>query len=247
MENLRTDFVDDILNTSENTRRKFRMITNDDGTISFEDVTAYSQVGDSFGAADVNKITGAVNELNESFDKLHQTLNGVDLNTILENASGFHDGSAGCNVPNAGYPGFIESIPRADGKVVMHRYTQSSDKRVFTRNYVGGTWDEWVDGALNSDLDWKELDTLSKNGEIALPSSFKELYVYVTFGNGIGTQIIIPRIVLTASNKLFSNGYYATPSSQIASAVTCSLTKMVYVWTYMDGVEAEATMSVYYK
>lgn len=66
MENLRTDFVDDILNASENTRRKFRMISNDDGTISFEDVTAYSQVGDSFGATEVNKTNGAVNELNES-------------------------------------------------------------------------------------------------------------------------------------------------------------------------------------
>lgn len=88
MENLRTDFVDDILNTSENTRRKFRMITNDDGTISLEDVTAYSQVGDSFGAAEVNKTNGAVNALNESLNTIEEiTITSVanDYATFMNN------------------------------------------------------------------------------------------------------------------------------------------------------------------
>lgn len=58
---LRTDYKDDILDLTQNTQRKYRMITNDDGTVSFEDVTEYSQVGDSFGAGDVNLITQRVN------------------------------------------------------------------------------------------------------------------------------------------------------------------------------------------
>ena len=57
MADLRTDYKDDILDLTQNTQRKYRMITNDDGTVSFEDVTVYSQIGDSFGAADVNTIT----------------------------------------------------------------------------------------------------------------------------------------------------------------------------------------------
>lgn len=60
---LKENYVDDILNTSKNTKRKYNMITNADGTVSFEDVTEYSQNGDNFGSADVNAITKAINEL----------------------------------------------------------------------------------------------------------------------------------------------------------------------------------------
>ena len=60
MANLKTDYKDDILDSTQNTRRKFRMITNDDGTFSFEDVTDYLQYGDSFGALDLNAITNAI-------------------------------------------------------------------------------------------------------------------------------------------------------------------------------------------
>lgn len=83
---LKVNYVDDILNTSKNTKRKYNMIQNSDGTVSFEDVTDYKQVGDSFGSADVNAqnkeinkigntsisgigdgtLTGAVSEMNSS-------------------------------------------------------------------------------------------------------------------------------------------------------------------------------------
>lgn len=59
---LKENYVDDILDTSKNTKRKYNMITNADGTVSFEDVTEYSQNGDSFGAADINEITKKVNK-----------------------------------------------------------------------------------------------------------------------------------------------------------------------------------------
>ena len=60
MANLKTDYKDDIIDSTQNIRRKFRMITNDDGTFSFEDVTDYLQYGDSFGALDLNAITNAI-------------------------------------------------------------------------------------------------------------------------------------------------------------------------------------------
>ena len=61
MADLRTDYKDDVLNINTNERRKYRMINNADGTISFEDVTDYVQNGDSFGSTDVNTITERVN------------------------------------------------------------------------------------------------------------------------------------------------------------------------------------------
>lgn len=60
---LKEDYLDDILDTSVNEKRKYRMINNADGTISLEDVTEYSQNGDNFGASDINITNKTVNEL----------------------------------------------------------------------------------------------------------------------------------------------------------------------------------------
>lgn len=61
MVDLRTNFKDDILDMSENTQRKYRMITNADGTISLVDETVYLQIGDSFGAGDANNMAIRLN------------------------------------------------------------------------------------------------------------------------------------------------------------------------------------------
>lgn len=60
---LKEDYLDDILDTSVNEKRKYRMINNADGTISLEDVTEYSQNGDNFGSFDINITNKTVNEL----------------------------------------------------------------------------------------------------------------------------------------------------------------------------------------
>lgn len=38
------------------------MTTNQDGSVSFTDVTEYSQVGDTYGAAKINEQNTAINE-----------------------------------------------------------------------------------------------------------------------------------------------------------------------------------------
>lgn len=43
--------------------RKYKTVGNDDGSVSFKDVTTYQQVGDTFGAGDLNKLAAAVNGL----------------------------------------------------------------------------------------------------------------------------------------------------------------------------------------
>lgn len=68
MADLRTDYKDDLLDTSVNTQRKYRMVTNDDGTVSFVDATVYTQNGDTFGASEVNQIHAAVNLVNKSLN-----------------------------------------------------------------------------------------------------------------------------------------------------------------------------------
>ena len=59
---LKTDYKDDVLDLTQNANRKFQEIENQDGSISFNDVTVYEQDGDEFGAADVNAITRALTD-----------------------------------------------------------------------------------------------------------------------------------------------------------------------------------------
>ena len=91
MADLRTDYKDDILDLTQNTQRKYRMITNDDGTVSFEDVTVYSQIGDSFGAADVNTITNALNNTEGSVRYNAET----DMVQIKDAEGVWHDYASG--------------------------------------------------------------------------------------------------------------------------------------------------------
>ena len=69
MADLKTNYVDDVLDSDKNQFRKYQMIYNDDGTVSFVDVTTYTQNGDSFGAKDINDTNAAVNELNSNLIK----------------------------------------------------------------------------------------------------------------------------------------------------------------------------------
>lgn len=66
MADLKTNYKDDVLDTSKNEKRKFRMIQNDDGTVSFDDATEYAQQGDDFGAADINATNAKINEQSQS-------------------------------------------------------------------------------------------------------------------------------------------------------------------------------------
>ena len=62
---LRTDFKDDILDSS-NYKRKYKQVANNDGTFSFQDETTYQQVGSDYGAKEVNEERAAINNIYEN-------------------------------------------------------------------------------------------------------------------------------------------------------------------------------------
>lgn len=68
---LKTDYKNDIPKTP---LRKYNMIQNADGTVSFEEVTEFLQIGDSFGAGDINTTNEAVNRKVESTDIVNHNL-----------------------------------------------------------------------------------------------------------------------------------------------------------------------------
>lgn len=73
MADLKTNYKDDVLDISKNTKRKYNAVQNSDGTISLEDVTEYTQKGDDFGAADINATNAKVNKVNNNLTATDNT------------------------------------------------------------------------------------------------------------------------------------------------------------------------------
>lgn len=77
---LPTNYKDDVLATSMGKKRRYNLIQNDDGTISLEDATEYTQVGDNYGAAQLNATNQAVNESVDQA-KVIDSLDDISANT----------------------------------------------------------------------------------------------------------------------------------------------------------------------
>lgn len=82
MADLKTNYVDDVLDTTKNQLRKYQKIQNDDGTVSFVDVTEYTQVGTSFGAKDINDTNAAINDVNRKLDKRSYSAETISATTF---------------------------------------------------------------------------------------------------------------------------------------------------------------------
>jgi len=84
---LPTNFKDDVMDSSMGGKRRYHLIQNSDDTVSLEDVTSYTQVGSSFGAAQVNATNQAVNE---SVDKavVIDNLADISANTTSGKVAG---------------------------------------------------------------------------------------------------------------------------------------------------------------
>jgi len=85
MSNLPTNYVDDVLNADVNTRRKYQMIQNGDGTVSLVDVTDYDTVGSSIGAAQVNAQNIQINQNTDDIDTLNQQLIALERGGAMPN------------------------------------------------------------------------------------------------------------------------------------------------------------------
>ena len=77
MSNLRTNYKDDVFTG----KRKYNQINNGDGTISFDDVTEYAQVGDTYGAAQINETNDVINNLDS---KAYKNTDSAE-NSIADN------------------------------------------------------------------------------------------------------------------------------------------------------------------
>lgn len=74
---LRTNFKDDILNTEISDKRQYNLINNSNGTVSLEDVSTYTQIGDDYEANEINTENSTINQLISLAEK-----NKSDIDTL---------------------------------------------------------------------------------------------------------------------------------------------------------------------
>lgn len=113
---LKENYKDDILDTSQNVKRKYQMENNGDGTVSFTDVTEYTQQGDSFGASDLNAMAHAIN--NTSSDAEHTSYDNTTSGLISDNVQGAID-EINDNLSWYVANGWLPAIPSGDVPVNM--------------------------------------------------------------------------------------------------------------------------------
>jgi len=141
MADLKTDYKDDVLDTTQNTKRKYRMVDNGDGTVSFEDVTEYLQQGDSFGADDTNATNTKVNALQSDIDETNTKVNALetDIGEINDNLTALETRIAKVTVsestsialtPNTEY------VTLADGYFII---ICNSGTNTYVDGYVNGS------------------------------------------------------------------------------------------------------------
>ena len=86
IEKLSTDYVDDVLDTADNTERIFNIVQNGsiiEEKVSLQDVTKYLIQGTNFGASDINKTNQTINiiidELSNKYVKPSEGIPASDL------------------------------------------------------------------------------------------------------------------------------------------------------------------------
>lgn len=115
----KNNYKDDILDLSVNEKRKYEMATNADGTVSFNDVTVYEQVGDTLGAKELNEIS---EKLNISGDRIRYN-NVTDMVQILNDDGVWEDWSSGSTAIALLKNGIITTTYYSDSLEISTEYS----------------------------------------------------------------------------------------------------------------------------
>lgn len=118
---LKTDYQNDVLDTSINTERTYNLV-DENGNIIYEGVriretTALSKTGDNYGALEINETNGIINGLDNDVEQINVNLSGkvdtVDFNKlpVSPNSNAFKNDN-GISVVNLGNNGYRDVTAR---------------------------------------------------------------------------------------------------------------------------------------
>ena len=167
---LPTNFVDDVLSTDMDGKRRFNMITNEDDTISFEDATEYLVHGSSFGAAQMNDTNAAVNENTEA-------LGGVKFGVV--------SGSYGYYNADDEFVAF-KSQADIDAAVAAARVGDATAANVLAGKTFTNSSASGIPGTMPNRGAWTSTKTATtSNQTVTIPSGYH---------NGSGSVTVKPQV-----------------------------------------------------
>lgn len=132
--------------------KRYNEVRNEDGTVSFQDVTVYSNKETSFfGAKDANRMNEALNTL------MSMVENGTDLYTAFQNYFNTQKGSFEdtANATQQGFNEYVDGLKAEGDSAILTIKTdyrkeitdfESQQEQLFT------TWFEFVKGQLGEDV-----------------------------------------------------------------------------------------------
>lgn len=132
---LPTNYKDDVLGDSMGGKRRYRMIENSDGTVSFDDVTEYTQFGSNFGAKQINETNEAVNKSVKNTDII-DTENGIKENAESGKVAG---ALAVKKIAESKQDKIEKSLQTSDGKVGMRSDNEGGN--FFLKSKNGKHWE----------------------------------------------------------------------------------------------------------
>lgn len=143
MADLKTDYKDQLLDTSVNTERKFNLVDSGGNVIAsgvtLRDITQYSQAGDTFGAADVNKITTEINGINTNLENLIIKRSFVSSSPASMASGNIGQSTINIIVPDGYELLFCDVVDEGSGTIVDYYSITNNVLKVASRNIGSGT------------------------------------------------------------------------------------------------------------
>lgn len=132
--------------------KRYTEITNDDGTVSFQDVTQYSNRDNSFfGAQDANRMNEALNTI------MSMVENGTDLYTDFQNyfttqKAAFKEEADSINADFNAYVKDLEAQGDSIIQTIQTDYKTQIETFEDTQEQVFNTWFDMIKGQLSDDV-----------------------------------------------------------------------------------------------
>jgi hypothetical protein len=188
--------------------KRYSMVNNEDGTVSFQDVTVYSHKENSFfGAKDANRMNEALNTIMSMLE------NGTDLYTAFQDYFATQKTlfEQTATATQTGFEEYVADL-KAEGDEIIETiktdYRDEITEFEAAQEQVFNTWFELIKGQLSSDIAGNLQNQITENGErITLLEYMAQNNDYVapiTTDDGDNTAILVDDL----GNALIANWKY---------------------------------------
>lgn len=188
--------------------KRYSMVNNEDGTVSFQDVTVYSHKENSFfGAKDANRMNEALNAIMSMLE------NGTDLYTAFQDYFATQKTlfEQTATATQTGFEEYVADL-KAEGDEIIETiktdYRDEITEFEAAQEQVFNTWFELIKGQLSTDIAGNLQNQITENGErITLLEYMAQNNDYVapiTTDDGDNTAILVDDL----GNAILANWKY---------------------------------------